>query len=61
MPPSGWAELVKELDLTRATVAVRKSRDVIALETTPEGFDLYFADTQTGAAMFEVTVAIPRK
>ena len=61
VPPPAWAELAKELDLTRAAIAVRKSRDMIALETTPEGFDLYFADTLMGAATFEVTIAIPRK
>ena len=61
MPPTGWAELAKDLDLTRATLMVRKGRDVIALEPTAEGFELYFADTPMGGAEYSATISIPRK
>lgn len=60
-PPPGWPELVKDLDLARATILTRKGRDVIALEPTPEGFDVFFADTQMGAGEYEVTISIPKK
>ena len=60
-PPPGWADLAGSLDLTGASIAVRKGRDVIALERTGDGFELIFADTQMGAASYEVTLSIPRK
>ena len=60
-PPPGWPDLVKDLDLGKATLLTRKGRDVIALETTSEGFDLVFADTQMGAGEYEVTISIPKK
>lgn len=60
-PPAGWAELAKGLDLPGASIAVRKGRDVIALERTADGFELLFADTQMGSATYEVTLSIPRK
>jgi hypothetical protein len=59
--PANWSELSKDLDLTRARIVQRKARDIIALEPTAEGFDLYFADTHMGADLYEVTIAIPRK
>ena len=59
--PSGWVELAPKLDLSKATITVRNGRDIIALEPTPEGFDLYFADTQMGSAKYSVTISIPRK
>ena len=49
------------LDLPGASIVVRKGRDVIALERTADGFELIFADTQMGAAAYEVTISIPRK
>ena len=60
-PPAGWPDLAKQLDLARASIVIRKGRDVIALEPTPDGFDLYFADTQMGAGQYEVSISIPRK
>jgi hypothetical protein len=60
-PPPGWADFAKSLDLAGASIAVRKGRDVIALEPTADGFELIFADTQMGAASYEVTLSIPRK
>ena len=59
-PPFGWVELAKELDLTSASIVARKGRDVIALERTADGFELIFADTQMGAAAYEVTISILR-
>ena len=59
--PSGWSELAPTLDLLKAAITVRNGRDVIALEPTAEGFDLYFADTQMGSARYSVTVSIPKK
>ncbi len=59
--PDGWTEFVEKLDLTKATILTRNGRDVIALEPTTEGFDLYIADTQMGAAKYSVTISIPWK
>ena len=59
--PPGWAALAPTLDLGKAAITVRNGRDIIALETTKEGFDLYFADTHMGAAKYSVTISIPRK
>jgi hypothetical protein len=58
--PEGWLEFAAPLDLTRAVITARQSRDIIALEVTAEGFDLYFADTQMGAGQYSVTLSIPR-
>jgi hypothetical protein len=60
-PPKGWSELVQALDLTKATIVTRKGRDMIALEPTADGFDLYLADITMGAGPYEVTISIPRK
>ena len=60
-PPPGWSELVKDLELGKARILTRKGRDLIALESTPDGFDVYFADTQMGAGNYEVTISVPRK
>ena len=57
--PSVWKKYAGQLDLTRAYIAERKGRDVIALETTPDGFDLYFSDAPNRAAPYEVTIMIP--
>ncbi|HEY0548233.1 MAG TPA: hypothetical protein VGF13_01450, partial [Verrucomicrobiae bacterium] len=39
--PDGWAEFAANLDLSKAAILTRNGRDVIALEPTAEGFDLY--------------------
>jgi hypothetical protein len=59
--PDGWAEFAVTLDLSKATILTRNGRDIIALEPTAEGFDLYIADTQMGSAKYSVTISIPRK
>lgn len=59
--PKEWPELAATLDLSKATVIDRKGRDIVAFETTREGFDLYFVDSQPGAAKYSVTISIPRK
>jgi len=59
--PPGWAEMAPALDLRKAVITVRNGRDIIALEPTAEGFDLYFADTHMGSAKYSVTISIPRK
>lgn len=58
--PVAWSEISKHLDLSRAWIVNRKGRDVIALEHTPAGFDLYLCDSPNGAAEYEVLLAIPR-
>jgi hypothetical protein len=60
-PPPQWEKLSRNLNLARAELVQRKGRDVIALERTADGFDLYFADTQMGAAPYEATISIPVK
>ena len=59
--PKMWPELARSLDLTRAWVVQREGRDTIALEQTPDGFDLYLCDSPNGSAPYEVTIAIPRR
>ena len=59
--PSTWRDPGSRLDLARAWIASRKGRDVIALEPTAGGFDLYLCDSPNGAADYEVTIAIPRR
>lgn len=59
--PSGWTTVASQLDLTKARVIQRKGRDVVALEHTPAGFDLYFADAPNGSADYEVVISIPRR
>ena len=59
--PQGWQDLAEGLNLRGARIVAREGRDVVALELTPEGFDLLFADTQMGAGNYVVTIAIPRK
>ena len=59
--PSGWAEFAATLDLNKAAITARNGRDMIALEPTVEGFDLYMADTQMGSAKYSVTISIPRR
>ncbi len=60
-PPPGWLEVAPELDLSRARIVQRRGRDLIALELTEEGFDLFYADTAGGSGPYVVTIAIPRK
>lgn len=60
-PPEGWADFATALDLQRARITAREGRDIVALEATADGFDLYIADTQMGAGKYSVTISIPRK
>lgn len=59
--PVVWSDYGSRLDLTRAWVVDRKGRDVIALERTADGFDLYLSDSPNGGAEYSVTIAIPRR
>jgi hypothetical protein len=59
--PAGWPEQARQLDLARASIVTRKGRDVISLESTADGFVLIFSDTQMGRAVYEVSIAIPRR
>lgn len=59
--PDGWRYWAAEVDLTRARIIERQGRDVIALEHTADGFDLYFSDAPNKSAPYSVTIAIPRR
>lgn len=59
--PVAWSDYGSRLDLTRAWIVDRKGRDVIALERTADGFDLYLSDSPNGGADYIVTIAIPRR
>lgn len=59
--PPAWTDGSNLLDLNKAWIVKRKGRDVIALEHTPDGFDIYFCDSPNGADTYEVTIAIPRR
>ena len=59
--PAPWRDFAARVDLTKAWIVSRKGRDVIALENTPDGFDLYLCDSPNGAADYTVTIAFPRR
>lgn len=59
--PVDWIEFSQGLKLPKARVRGREGRDVIALETMPEGFAVYLSDTPGGAAPYEIIIAIPQK
>ncbi|QDS86365.1 hypothetical protein EC9_05260 [Rosistilla ulvae] len=59
--PAPWRDFGTRLDLSKAWIAKRKGRDVIALEHTPDGFDLYICDSPNGSGDYSVTLAIPRR
>ena len=59
--PRPWLDIVEKLDLTGARIFERKGRDVVALEKTPDGFDLYISDSPNGASNYEIVIAIPRR
>ncbi|MCX6908394.1 MAG: hypothetical protein NTY01_10170 [Verrucomicrobia bacterium] len=59
--PWMWSRISEQFDLSRARLVERKGRDIIALEHTPEGFDLYFCDAPNGASAYSATIAIPRR
>lgn len=58
--PGPWKDIADRVDLTRAWIVRRDGRDTIALESTPNGFDLYVADSPNGAAEYSIIIAIPR-
>jgi hypothetical protein len=57
--PVSWLGSSDRLDLSKARIVKRAGRDVIALEPTAEGFDLYLVDSPNGASCYEVTISIP--
>ena len=59
--PPAWRDIAGHLDLTKAWIVKRKGRDTIALEQTPDGFNLYLCDSPNGSDKYEVTIAIPRR
>jgi hypothetical protein len=59
--PASIKEALGELVLRDARIVKRSGRDVVALERTPDGFDLYIVDSPNGASQYSVTIAIPRK
>ena len=59
--PVPWRNFGDRLDLSKAWVVKRQGRDVIAIEHTPDGFDIYICDSPNGAADYAVILAIPRR
>lgn len=59
--PPAWSDYSARLDLTKAWIVKRAGRDLVSLESTPDGFDLYLCDSPNGAADYQVTIAIPRR
>jgi hypothetical protein len=59
--PVPWRDYGKGLDLSKAWIVQRQGRDVIALEHTPDGFDLYLCDSPNGGADYAATIAVPRR
>jgi hypothetical protein len=59
--PSGWARIAAQYDLSKAHIIERDGRDMIALEHTATGFDLYLCDSPNGSDHYEVVIAIPSR
>lgn len=59
--PAPWHDYGKRLDLSKAWIVQRQGRDVVALEPTSDGFDLYLCDSPNGGADYAVTIAVPRR
>jgi hypothetical protein len=59
--PGGWARIASQYDLSKAHIIERDGRDMIALELTPSGFDLYLCDSPNGSDRYEVVIAIPSR
>ncbi|HEY3898698.1 MAG TPA: hypothetical protein VGM54_08805 [Chthoniobacter sp.] len=59
--PAGWQRIAAQYDLSKAHIIERDGRDVIALELTSSGFDLYLCDSPEGADHYEVVIAIPSR
>jgi hypothetical protein len=59
--PDAWRRFSDGLDLTHARIVERQGCDVIALEPTAKGFDLYMDDSPNGSADYSVVIAIPRR
>ncbi|MCC6881077.1 MAG: hypothetical protein WBE58_10945 [Verrucomicrobiales bacterium] len=58
--PGPWNDISHHIDLSKAWIVKREGRDTVALESTPDGFDLYVADSPNGAAEYSIVIAIPR-
>jgi len=58
--PQKWLDMT-DLDLSKARVIKRSGRDTVALETTKDGFILYFCDSPNGGENYSITISIPRK
>jgi len=57
--PKEWTLQRGRLDLSNAWVTKRQGRDLVALERTAIGFNVYVADTPNDAAPYCLTIAIP--
>ncbi|HWC59517.1 MAG TPA: hypothetical protein VHC44_07460, partial [Verrucomicrobiae bacterium] len=57
--PLSWTDYARRLDLSRAQIVERKGRDVVALERTEAGFEIFLDDSPNGSDRYEVTIAIP--
>lgn len=59
--PSGWPEFARDLDLSKARIVERHGRDVIALEQTDDGFDLYLCDSPGSSDKYDAMIVVPRR
>lgn len=57
--PKEWTLQRGKLDLSNAWVIKRQGRDLVALEKTAIGFNVFLADTPNDAAPYSLTIAIP--
>jgi len=48
------------VDLTSASVISRTGRDIVAMEKTGQGLDIYFADTPGGSDRYEINIQFAR-
>lgn len=57
--PDVWLALRGKLDLSHAWIVRRTGRDVVAMEKSKHGFNVYLADSPNGADHYSITIAIP--
>ena len=57
--PAEWTRQRGNLDLPHAWIVRRDGRDVIAMEKTATGFNIYVSDSPNGGDSYSITIAIP--
>jgi hypothetical protein len=57
--PDAWKTHQGQLDLSHAWIVRRTGRDILGLEKTKLGFNVFVADSPNGTDDYSITIAIP--